>query len=156
MSRRTVSTEWTFNVLAGAATVHDGMFLLLKRSPRESFLPSAWGIPAGQVLRDEDPSMACLRELLEETGLHGRMVGLVGYSTFGSERDSTKLHNVQMNFLVRVPGYDVTLNKSSHSEFRWISLDDLGNELLDEFTREIMKSARSYYKEHSYVKEWLH
>jgi hypothetical protein len=48
--------QWESNVLAGAATVYDGSFLLLKRSGRESFLPDVWGIPAGQVQQREDPT----------------------------------------------------------------------------------------------------
>lgn len=70
----TKQTRWAFNILAGAATVHNGLFLLLRRRAKESFLPEAWGIPAGQLLPTEDPSEACLRELREETGLHGKVI----------------------------------------------------------------------------------
>lgn len=142
-----MSEQSTSNVLAGAATVHEGLFLLLRRSRRESFLPNVWGIPAGQVKHDEDPSEACRRELLEETGLHGEVVGLIGYSTFASTRGGVELSNLQLNFLVNVPDCHVLLNQASHSEFRWISLDDTDSELLDEFTKEIMMSARQWRKE---------
>lgn len=138
---------WEFNVLVGAATVHDGLFLILKRSSRENFLPDVWGIPAGRVLRDEEPAKACLRELSEETGLSGQVVGLIGYSTFPSERGSVQLSNLQLNFLVEVPDCEVRLDRASHSDFRWLSLDDIDNELIDAFTRRIMISARRLYKE---------
>jgi 8-oxo-dGTP pyrophosphatase MutT (NUDIX family) len=141
-------TRHAFNVLAGAATVHDGMFLLLKRSERESFLPDTWGIPAGQAGYDEDMKSAALRELAEETGLRGVVAGMIGYSTFHSERDSIQLANVQINFLVITPDYKVKLNPVSHSDHRWISLDDLENELLDDFTKSILSSARLSYKEY--------
>ncbi len=139
--------RWASNVLAGAATVHDGLFLILKRSEHESFLPKAWGIPAGRVDRDEDPSSACLRELAEETGLNGRIVDLIGYSAFPSRRGRTHLSNIQLNFLAEVKDCDVVLNAASHSAWRWISLDDIDNELIDSFTREIMISARQRYEE---------
>lgn len=142
-----MSEQSTSNVLAGAATVHGGLFLLLRRSRRESFLPNVWGIPAGQVRHHEDPSEACRRELFEETGLRGEVVGLIGYSTFASTRGGVELSNLQLNFLVNVPDCDVSLNRASHSEFRWISLDDTDSELLDEFTKEIMVSARHCCKE---------
>ncbi len=135
-----------FNVLAGAATMCNDYFLLLQRSERESFLPNAWGIPAGQVRPGEDPEVACVRELEEETGLLGRVVNLVGYSTFESSRHDIELSNVQLNFLVNVHNWDVKLNPASHSAFRWIPLSDPGNELLDSFTRRIMALARSYCK----------
>jgi 8-oxo-dGTP diphosphatase len=136
-----------FNILAGAATVHDGLFLLLKRSRRESFLPDVWGIPAGQVQHDEDPKEGCARELLEETGLEGSVVDLIGYSTFTSKRGGIELSNVQLNFLVYVDDGRVELDPGSHSDARWISLKDSENDLLDPFTREIMESAQLHYKE---------
>jgi 8-oxo-dGTP diphosphatase len=143
----TQETPRAFNILAGAATVHDGSFLLLRRSTRETFLPDAWGIPAGQVLHAEDPSEACLRELREETGLHGEVIELIGYSTFHSRRAGTDLSNLQLNFLVQVDEHEVKLNDDSHSEARWISLDDSESQLVDAFTKEIMSSARQRFRE---------
>ena len=136
------------SILAGAATVHSGgQFLLLRRSRRESFLPDVWGIPAGRVNPGEDPRAACARELTEETGLHGRAGQLIGYSTFQSRRNGVELSNVQLNFLVIVDDLDVRLDQASHSDYRWISLDDLDNDLVDPFTREVMTAARDSFKE---------
>ncbi len=148
--------DWKFNLLAGAATVHDGRFLLLRRSSRESFLPDVWGIPAGQVQRGEDPGDACLRELLEETGLPGQEAELMSYSTFTSKRSATELNNLQLNFLVVVPANRVRLNRASHSAYKWISLDEIENGLLDEFTREIMESARMLCKERARPQDRQH
>lgn len=142
----TQETPRAFNVLVGAATVHDGSFLLLRRSARETFLPDAWGIPAGQMLHAEDPREACLRELQEETGLHGEIIELIGYSAFRSRRAGTDLNNVQLNFLVQVADDNVKLNYDSHSESRWISLEDTDSKIVDEFTRAIMSSAREHVK----------
>lgn len=148
MSRSISSAiDQRFNVLVGAVTVHEGLLLLLKRSERENFLPRAWGIPAGQVRFREDPVDASRRELFEETGLHGNVVDLIGYSRFQSERNCIQLDNLQLNFLVSASKCDVELDPLSHSDFRWISLDDLSNRLLDDFTRNIVASARACYKE---------
>jgi 8-oxo-dGTP pyrophosphatase MutT (NUDIX family) len=143
----TNNTDWRFNILAGAVTIHDDCFLLLKRCNRESFLPNVWGIPAGRIERGEDPREACLRELLEETGLHGRIVELTGYSYFTSRREHTELNNLQLNFLVDVTQREVRIDHSSHSEYRWVPLDDADDSLLDEFTRSIVDEARLCYKE---------
>jgi len=139
----TSERHWESNVIAGAATVHNGQFLLLRRSDRESFLPKVWGIPAGRVNPGEDPGEACLRELFEETGLQGNVLDLVGYASFVSRRGNVNLSNVQLNFLVLVDDRDVRLDRTSHSEAQWmISLDDRDSKLLDQFTRNIMIAVR--------------
>ena len=143
----TSKTDWRFNVLSGAVTVHDGRFLILKRSNKETFLPNVWGIPAGHVERGEDPQEACLRELREETGLDGKIVELTGYSYFTSRRGHTELNNLQLNFLVDVSRHEVSINQSSHSEYRWIPLDEVDDELLDDFTRSIVDEARMCYQD---------
>ena len=138
----TSERHWESNVIAGAATVHNGQFLLLRRSDRESFLPKVWGIPAGRLNPGEDPGEACLRELFEETGLQGNVLDLVGYASFVSRRGNVNLSNVQLNFLVLVDDRDVRLDRTSHSEAQWISLDDRDSKLLDQFTRNIMIDVR--------------
>ncbi len=40
-----------------------------------------WGLPKGHVEANESPEAAALRELKEETGLDGTLVGLVGVRT---------------------------------------------------------------------------
>jgi ADP-ribose pyrophosphatase YjhB (NUDIX family) len=133
-----------FNTLAGAATIRDGQFLLLRRSARETLLPNIWGIPAGRVNYNEDCADACLREL-EETGLKGGgIVELVGYSYFASKRGTGQLRNVQLNFLVEVTDDQVVLDSDSHSAFLWIPMNDVDNNLLDPFTREITLSVYTY------------
>jgi 8-oxo-dGTP pyrophosphatase MutT (NUDIX family) len=149
MIRRSARNQREFNVLVGAATVHDGQFLLLQRSSREGFLPNAWGIPAGQVKYEEEPKDACLRELQEETGLKGEIVELVGYSFFKSKRGKGRLTNIQLNFLVDVEVGAVELDRDSHSNFQWIPMGDEDNNLLDSFTRKIMVSACMYLKQAS-------
>ena len=141
--------HWGTNVFAGAVTVCGRRFLLLKRSDRDPFLPAVWGIPAGQIQGEEDPEKTCMRELLEETGLHGELGGLIGYSFFLGrrrsiflrKRRSLRVTNVQLNFVVHVTEYDIKLDPASHSAYKWLSWDDAENALLDSFTRDIIKSA---------------
>jgi 8-oxo-dGTP pyrophosphatase MutT (NUDIX family) len=88
-----------------------------------------------------------MRELLEETGLRGKVLDLMGYTTFASHRGKVELSNLQLNFLVYAPDWDVKLDQASHSDYRWISLDESENDLLDPFTRNIMLLARQHWKE---------
>ena len=63
-------------VAAGVLAEHDGKVLLVKRSVDPS--KGDWALPAGFVEIDEGPVHGALRELTEETGLIGKITGLLG------------------------------------------------------------------------------
>jgi ADP-ribose pyrophosphatase YjhB (NUDIX family) len=63
--------------VATAALVAAGGKVLLVRRTNEPY-QGCWTLPAGFVDAGEDPAEAVLRELLEETGMHGRVTGLHG------------------------------------------------------------------------------
>lgn len=70
---------------AGVLIVEHGQVLLVKRryEPRAG----AWCLPAGFMEAGESPERTAVRELLEETGLHGRLTGLFGvYAGFDDPR----------------------------------------------------------------------
>jgi len=53
---------------------------------RRNFEPAAgkWSLPGGFVEAGEHPGSACLRELVEETGIKGEIVRLAGIYNFNS------------------------------------------------------------------------
>lgn len=53
-----------------------GDVLLIKRGVEPAI--GEWALPSGFIEIDETPEMACVRELEEETGLLGRITGLLG------------------------------------------------------------------------------
>lgn len=63
-------------VVAGVLAERNDKVLLVKRL----YVPHQgdWALPAGFVEIDEGPVQAALRELTEETGLIGRITGLIG------------------------------------------------------------------------------
>ncbi len=63
-------------VAAGVLAEQDGKVLLVKRLYDPQM--GEWALPAGFVEIDEGPVQAALRELTEETGLIGRVIGIVG------------------------------------------------------------------------------
>ena len=63
-------------VAAGVLAEQDGKALLVKRLYEPHI--GAWALPAGFVEIDEGPVQAALRELTEETGLIGRVRGIIG------------------------------------------------------------------------------
>lgn len=63
-------------VAAGVLAEQDGKVLLVKRLYDPHM--GDWALPAGFVEIDEGPVQAALRELTEETGLIGRITGIIG------------------------------------------------------------------------------
>jgi 8-oxo-dGTP pyrophosphatase MutT (NUDIX family) len=59
--------------VAAVITDHEGRILLQEKSDGE-----AWSLPAGGIEPGESPEIAVIREVLEETGLHVTVQGILG------------------------------------------------------------------------------
>lgn len=74
---------------AGVLVMREGSLLLVKRAyqPYKGW----WDIPGGFLKAGEHPEAGAVRELLEETGLHVRLTGLVGIfmDIYGRAGDAT-------------------------------------------------------------------
>jgi ADP-ribose pyrophosphatase YjhB (NUDIX family) len=90
------------------ALVVDGERILLVRGAASSDDAGRWWLPGGGLEFGEDPAAAVLRELLEETGLEGRIDGLVeAFSTIYAtteDRPGVPLHMVGIVYRVSVAG----------------------------------------------------
>ena len=105
---------------ADPVVVRDGEILLVKRA-REPF-KGRWCLPGGFVDPGEKVEAAALRELMEETGLEGEVVGLLGvYSDVGRDpRGPT----VSVAYRIKVKG-DAPKAGDDAEEARFWPLDAL-------------------------------
>ncbi|MDX8402383.1 MAG: NUDIX domain-containing protein, partial [Mariprofundaceae bacterium] len=63
----------------------DGRVLLLQRTETQS-MAGLWGFPGGKIEAGETPLESAMRELREETGLHGENWRLLGTDEDGARR----------------------------------------------------------------------
>lgn len=104
-----------------ARVIEDGRILLVKEA--HGRYEGNWGLPKGYVEPGESPEVAALRELSEETGATGNIIGLAAV------RSSTN-NGIPAVFLC----YDVNLDTISEShisneisEYGWFQIDELSN-----------------------------
>jgi len=100
---------WThydqLKVSAASLVEMDGTILLVRRStdPWRGY----WYLPAGYVEADEDPADAALRELSEETGLHGYHPEITGTYYFD---DDPRGNGVLLVYKIQVFGGSIQEN----------------------------------------------
>jgi uncharacterized protein len=101
-----------------AAVVRDGKILLIKRG-KDPF-KGQWGLPGGFVASGEPVESATLRELEEETGLHGTIGALVG--VYSDATRDPRGHTCGVAHFVHVASGDPTPGDDA-AEVRFWPLD---------------------------------
>lgn len=88
------------HLTADSVVLDEGKILLIKRGHPP--YQDSWALPGGFVEAGETVEQACLRELMEETGIQGRIMRLVGvYSDPGRD---PRGHTVTVAYLVLKTG----------------------------------------------------
>lgn len=107
--------------IVGCFLEHGRRFLILRRHPRQAF-GDTWGLPAGQVERDERDDEAMLRELEEETGFTASGSSLEHLGTFALGEDGRTSF---VTYRVRLPHVpQVTLRDVEHVDYRWVTPEE--------------------------------
>ncbi len=121
----------------GSIVIKDGKILLIRRGAEPN--RGKWSIPGGMVEPGEDPDYAALRELREETGVNGRVIGLFGIYQY-VERDSegkVKYHFLLLDYLVEPVG-GTPRASSDALELRFTGLREALNLDLTDTTRQLI------------------
>ena len=102
-----------------ACVVNNDRILLIKESKGPH--SSKWGVPKGFVESGELPAQAALRELFEECGISGEIIGITALR----ERVKGNQTGVFVAYLVVPNTLEITLNSEEISDFGWFSLEEL-------------------------------
>ena len=125
----TTATGWV-RVGAYALVLDSEERLLLVRGAARSDGPGEWWMPGGGLEFGETPETGVLRELEEETGLRGRIVGLAGSlsAVYPSsvERPGEPVHILGFVYRVEVDDADLRHEvEGSSDQCAWLSRDDV-------------------------------
>ncbi len=135
-------------VSAYALCVEDGRILLCRIAPGYWSGAGAWTLPGGGLAFGEPSRDGAIRELAEETGLAGEVIGLADVLTWTGRwihpRDGVDeaYHGVQIVYRVRITGGDLrdeVDGSTDHAE--WFSLDEAGALPLVDLAREALRLA---------------
>jgi 8-oxo-dGTP pyrophosphatase MutT (NUDIX family) len=89
---------------------------------------TVWALPKGLVGRGEDPAATALREVAEETGVVGRLVGKLGDVRYVYTWKGERVFKVVSFFLVRYSsgrlGDLAPATAHEVDEVRWVPLDE--------------------------------
>ena len=102
-----------------ARTIKNDKILLVKEA--KGHFKNCWGLPKGGVDSGESPEDAVLRELSEETGLDGSIIGLSAVrSTISKDNPA-----VFLCYDVSVEASEIKNSSDEICEIRWVKLEDL-------------------------------
>jgi 8-oxo-dGTP pyrophosphatase MutT (NUDIX family) len=92
-----------------------------------------WSLPKGHVERGETEEDTAVREVMEETGIRGAVVGKLGTIDFWFVADGRRIHKTVHHFLLVATDPDDGLELSDEdvevSEVAWVPLGEVASRL---------------------------
>ncbi len=120
-------------VRAAGAVLVEGERVALVHRPRYA----DWTLPKGKHQPGEDDIAAALREVLEETGFHGRIERDLGVVRYAVEKHGAVLPKVVRYYVMRAAGGAFEPNDEV-DELRWVTREQAADLLTYERDREVL------------------
>jgi 8-oxo-dGTP pyrophosphatase MutT (NUDIX family) len=104
-----------------------------------------WCLPKGHLEGDETPEQAAVREIEEETGIRGRVVGVLGSIDYWFSVEGRRIHKTVHHYLLEATGGDLTVENDPDAEavdVAWVPIGELHRRLSFSNERRIARAAR--------------
>jgi 8-oxo-dGTP pyrophosphatase MutT (NUDIX family) len=88
-----------------------------------------WSLPKGHIEPGESAEQAAIREVAEETGITGRIVGQLGTIDFWFMADGRRVHKTVHHYLLRAESGELSDADVEVTAVAWVPLDEIGSRL---------------------------
>jgi 8-oxo-dGTP pyrophosphatase MutT (NUDIX family) len=128
---------------AGGVVVSGGRVIVIVPVKRAADGSRVLGLPKGHPDGDETPEQAARREVNEETGVTGELLGELGDVHYHYERKGRSIAKVVRFFLFEYQSGDLADHDHEIEEARWMPLEQAAQELTFPGEREMVARAMS-------------
>jgi len=88
-----------------------------------------WSLPKGHIEAGETREQAALREVCEETGIVGRILGELGTIDFTFVAEGKRIHKTVHHFIMERTGGEISTDDLEVADVAWVALSDVQDRL---------------------------
>lgn len=88
-----------------------------------------WSLPKGHLEAGETPQDAAVREVEEETGIRGRVLGALGTVDYWFVAEDRRIHKTVHHYLLAAAGGELSDADAEVDQVAWVPLPELGRRL---------------------------
>ena len=100
-----------------------------------------WSLPKGHIEQGETAEQAAVREVAEETGIQGSILGELGTIDFWFVAEGRRIHKTVHHFLMRATGGELSDSDIEVTEVAWVPLPDISARLAYSDERDLLAVA---------------
>ena len=101
-----------------------------------------WSLPKGHIEAGETPAEAAIREIGEETGITGAVLGELGVIDFWFVAEDKRVHKTVHHFLLRAEGGELSDEDIEVAQVAWVPLDEIESRLAYSDERKLVAGVR--------------